>query len=137
MSPFYHHVQQLPLFVFSKVCTICSQEKSIEAFSVDKSKKDGYRAQCRECKRTQALARNQSVPPSPTKVCSRCHLEKPLDQFHKASDGKGGRVSACKECTYLAYSKTKDLTKRRPKMKRTETTQVCRRCQIEKPLDQF
>lgn len=35
--------------MFTKVCTACRVEKSIDAFSPDNTRKDGYRSQCKEC----------------------------------------------------------------------------------------
>lgn len=48
MKTVYNAVQ-LPLFVASKICSVCNLEKPLEQFQRDSSKKDGYRRECKVC----------------------------------------------------------------------------------------
>lgn len=60
MTIVYHGVQP-PLFAHSKICSACHQEKPLEQFQRDASKKDGYRNFCKACtsdKRKQQYAEN-------------------------------------------------------------------------------
>lgn len=43
-----------------KKCTSCGEQKSIERFSKDRSKKDGLRCQCKECAKNQNAKRNET-----------------------------------------------------------------------------
>src|SRR5260221_5948082 len=52
MDTFYHAVQ-LPLFVTSKVCPACGEEKPLEAFHKHKSKPDRHAVYCKDCKKKQ------------------------------------------------------------------------------------
>src|SRR5579884_3904578 len=103
MPTVYNDVQQQPLFVFSKVCNVCLQEKPLEQFSKAKENKDGYRGQCKACMRewSKNHARKQGVPErghasaqaleQGTKVCKGCEKELPLDAFHKGIGVAGRR----------------------------------------------
>jgi hypothetical protein len=46
--------------IITKICNICSNEKSINEYYIDKTKKDGYRASCKSCdlKRAQIYRNN-------------------------------------------------------------------------------
>lgn len=48
MTIVYHAIQPPP-FAHSKTCNICHQEKPLEQFQRDASKKDGYRNICKVC----------------------------------------------------------------------------------------
>lgn len=113
MRQLYHAKQpsitQLPLFVLTKVCATCKQEKSIHDFSPTPEGKYGYTAHCKPCLAAKARAQRAAKrEPKPIarpgfKFCIKCGEEKPLDAFY------AGR-NACKACR-IRYSN--DNTNRR------------------------
>src|SRR6266849_3683529 len=42
-------IVQIPLFIFSKFCSVCQEEKPIEEFNLGRSKKSCYNTFCRKC----------------------------------------------------------------------------------------
>jgi hypothetical protein len=93
---------QLPLIIFSRVCTSCGIEKPVEEFPLNKNFRNGVHSRCKKCVDTEAkqrAARQSKLPLPVSKVCGKCHEEKSLDQFPASSGyGKYGRSSVCKQC---------------------------------------
>ena len=71
------------------------------------------------------------------KQCARCEELKPLTSFHKSKAGRDGYHYYCKACisTYQEEYRARKRAAKPPKPPRT--AKVCRRCQIEKPVDEF
>ncbi len=92
----------------TKVCTLCG-ERPLSAFGKDKTKKDGYKARCRDCRnRTKhqtpakviTLVTPKPVPkPKPVKMlnCSNCG-PLPFTEFHSDKTKKTGYHTRCKNC---------------------------------------
>lgn len=81
--------------VFTKTCSICHIEKSLDAFTVNYTR-------CKPCEnaiRRQRVENREHVQhPSGVKVCPQCEAEKPLSEFYKNTWGIDGYASHCKKC---------------------------------------
>jgi 5-methylcytosine-specific restriction endonuclease McrA len=99
----------------SKVCTMCGQEKPLDAFYI-KDKHTGRRfSWCRDCHlwRTNEYHHRKSEParevkrnaPKPTeKRCTRCGEVKSLDSFHKAGNRHRSWCKACRAIEKAEYT---------------------------------
>ena len=111
MPQFYHAVQ-LPLFVFSRVCTKCNTEKPLEAFELSENGLYGRRADCKQCRQLQRRERElhpkvKIIPRPGYKFCTACGFEKSLDKFYAHKHGFGGRDPHCKDCRAVYESTLK------------------------------
>lgn len=101
-----HPIVQLPLFIFSKVCTKCGIEQPIEDFPLYKRRADGHCTVCKQCRNARKRAktvRKRPLKPLPVnggKVCGRCQIEKPFTEFHNNRNEKDGHYYICKECVH-------------------------------------
>ncbi|WP_102422295.1 HNH endonuclease [Bacillus amyloliquefaciens] len=83
-----------------KICVDCLEEKEIDKFVKDRSKKEGYRNRCKVCENLRR--RKTPVKPQPRegyKFCASCNKEKQLDEFNiRFIYGKYRPFSYCKAC---------------------------------------
>lgn len=99
----------------TKVCSECGEERTLDEFHADRTKKDGKRTICKICarfynlhdrkynyksKKQEYIISNLSV-----RVCDVCGIEKPLDEFyaHRHPERMTNRINRkracpCKEC---------------------------------------
>lgn len=97
----------------TKVCIKCGNRKKLNEFPTDKSKKDGFRADCKKCQSDIQKQRYHANHPDASyknlpirynesgeiiKKCIVCNLDLTLDCFCKAKEGSFGRMSECKMC---------------------------------------
>lgn len=87
-----------------KICSKCNQNKSLEEFYSDKSKKDGRYTICVDCSRPNANKKkrfrqeeNERVK-NGIKTCSKCEKIKSLDQFQRANKKRYGLAAFCADC---------------------------------------
>jgi hypothetical protein len=67
-----------------KICGNCFITKDSDNFYQDKTKKDGYRNQCKECVKLKEKFRiKKSKPEVVSKKCIKCDLEKEIELFSK------------------------------------------------------
>lgn len=135
-----------------KLCLICGENKSIEAFHHDRSRKDGRFPYCKKCKKTPfakrvGLAKHQAaestkpiMPPPSTKTCYRCSETKVREEFHNDKRRPDGKYPICAKC-YNTDGK-KRAQKRREEKERLAgpqdpKTKVCPCCGQRKPLEGF
>lgn len=77
----------------SKICTKCKEEKSLNDFSNDKSKKDGKYPSCNKCKYGNLPNKNIQI-----KKCILCDKNKSIINFGKEKTNTDGYKNRCKEC---------------------------------------
>jgi len=87
-----------------KTCSKCKQTKVLDDFSKDKSTKDGYRCQCKECskkksKATKVKTEIQAEDLTIHKTCTVCKKVLSLDSFSNDKSTKDGKRCQCKSCT--------------------------------------
>jgi hypothetical protein len=99
-----------------KFCPTCNQEKNIIEFNKNKTRKDGYQRECRECnhlhhnkhyhsKKSPRLKENLKEN---HKTCTNCKQELPLNNFNKQKGGRFGISGECKVCLSLRNKKWKE-----------------------------
>lgn len=122
-----------------KTCSKCHEEKYIGEFGIDKSRKDGYRSECKRCKyikrvpglkivSIKALSANETgkIEESYYKICASCKEAKLTNEFHKHSSTTFR--SSCKKCV---NAKNRKL----PRPIAIEL--VCLKCNVNKPVAMF
>jgi len=83
-----------------KTCSICLKSKQYSEFGIDNNSSDGYRSECKICRRT----RRKVIPSkfsinfygSKLKKCKFCFKILPLSDFYKKGDER--YESKCKNC---------------------------------------
>jgi hypothetical protein len=115
-----------------KFCPTCKQTKELTEFNKNKSCKDGYQRECRECchnhhnrhyhtKKSPRLKENLKEG---YKICSNCKQELLLSEFKPSKNGRFGVGSQCKSCFNIKWneyqSKTKQQVKYFKKRKQTD-----------------
>jgi hypothetical protein len=86
-----------------KFCNVCQTDKPVELFGKDKSKKDGLRGPCKDCKKVNLEKKkkeyNENTENKRTKkVCYDCKKEKDIELFCKDAYKIDGYKTHCKEC---------------------------------------
>jgi len=95
--------------VLTKVCARCHRELPITEFHRNRTRKDGYQRECKECQRelSQALYKKKQeekavdqtpTDPPTTKVCAKCGRELPVEMFGHTKKNLNGLKSYCKDC---------------------------------------
>lgn len=93
----------------TKVCSRCHRELPLDQFSKNRTRKDGYQRECKDCQRelSQSLYKKRKegrkeeaapVEPPKTKVCAKCGRELPVERFGRNKKNKFGLKSYCKDC---------------------------------------
>lgn len=130
MSALYHDSPNLP----TKICTTCKIEKDLDDFYREATRKDGHKSMCKSCCGGFKYPIKQLPLCFEAKSCADCHTSKPLDEF-----GKDQR--RCKQCQNERYRKSErgqQATLKKAKLQAKQDGQkVCRKCEIEKPLEDF
>ena len=89
-----------------KFCPTCKQEKNTQEFNKNKTRKDGYQRQCRECDH-KSHSKHYHSKKSPRlnenlkegyKTCTSCNQTLLLENFNKQKGGRFGKSSECKSC---------------------------------------
>lgn len=88
----------------SQKCNTCDIKQDFSEFFKDKSKKSGYRGQCKKCdKKTEK--KRATIPKDYTTVvmlnCSKCGMEKESTEFYKQQSKTRGYESKCKKCVMV------------------------------------
>jgi len=92
-----------------KLCPTCKQEKTLDSFNKNKTRKDGYQRECRECchshhnkhyhtKKSPRLKENLKEG---YKICTSCNKELLFANFNKQKGGRFGISGECKSCLYF------------------------------------
>ena len=116
-----------------KLCPTCKQEKTLDSFNKNKTRKDGYQRECRECchshhnkhyhtKKSPRLKENLKEG---YKICTNCNKELPLADF-KPGEGRFGVKSNCKICfnkKWNEYQQKTGQNKKHNKLKRQTNPQ--------------
>ncbi len=70
-----HHANRV------KVCSKCREEKSVDEFGIDKSKKSGRTSSCKQCNNKQHLKRRRAngVKPAVIPIINKDLLSSPVD----------------------------------------------------------
>jgi hypothetical protein len=116
-----------------KLCPTCKQTKELTEFNKNKSRKDGYQRECRECCHTHQN-KHYHTKKSPRlkenlkegyKICTYCKQELLLIEF-KPGKGRFGVNSNCKNCfnkKWNNYQKATGQNKKHNKLKRQTNPQ--------------
>jgi hypothetical protein len=99
-----------------KLCPTCEQIKELTEFNKNKSRKDGYQRECRECchnhhnkhyhtKKSPRLNENLKEG---YKICSNCKQELLLSEFNKQKGGRFNKSGECKYCLKLRNKKWRE-----------------------------
>jgi hypothetical protein len=111
-----------------KLCPTCKQVKPITDFNKNKSRKDGYQRECRDCNHihhnkhyhTKKSPRLKENLKEGYKTCTCCKQELPLTDF-KPGKGRFGVGATCKICfnkKWNEYQKQTGQNKKHNKLKR-------------------
>lgn len=119
----------------TRICPSCEKEKKIHFFN-----KNENNPICSGCK-------------TPIKKCTSCGSDKSILEFHTSKSRSGGYKSTCKACHLLKYKEyrspkrilesldsrveTQSKKDARALYLRDRTHKICRKCNNEKPLDDF
>lgn len=93
----------------TKVCSRCHRELPLDQFSKNRTRKDGYQRECKDCQRelSQSLYKKRkegrkeeaaTVEPPKTKVCAKCGRELPIENFGTNKRATDGHKSYCRDC---------------------------------------
>lgn len=101
-----------------KYCTICKIEKEYDCFHKKSTSKDGYRSQCKECRKIEysLIPDKTIIPDYDNKICITCNLEKSVDYFQKRKDTKDGYRGDCKDCRSIYLKEYKKNNKEKIKV---------------------
>jgi len=89
------------VFVSSKKCTKCGEQKPIDKFHKNSLQKDGHETRCKLCTKEHNLARSNSPSKGP-KACSSCKVTKPFSEFYIRKASSDGLNARCKSCQLAA-----------------------------------
>lgn len=81
----------------NKLCTACSERKPLSEFHKHTKSPDGYKGQCKQCRREKRTVPREELPDG-MKRCAGCELVKALDEFHPSRSSGDRRQSHCKAC---------------------------------------
>jgi hypothetical protein len=129
----------------TKICSKCHAEKPIDEFYKQGSGTLGRTARCKICviESEGYMTHFQKVPlpQNGGKVCHKCHQEKSKDDFNKESARRDGLSLICKECSRTYHNEYEYKTGHRkrsvPLPKPVNGGQICIKCEIEKPWNDF
>jgi hypothetical protein len=116
-----------------KLCPTCNKTKETSEFNKNKTRKDGYQRECRECchkhhskhYQTKKSPRLKENLKEGHKICTSCKQELPLNLF-KRGKGRFGVGANCKKCFNLKwneYQKQTGQNKKHNKLKRQTNPQ--------------
>ena len=72
------------------------------------------------------------------KKCTTCGEEKELDYFYNDKKSKDGRCHSCKKCMNIVSARNSAKKRKpRPDWKSKDGFKICRKCLIEKPINEF
>jgi HNH endonuclease len=84
-----------------KYCVTCDQEKTVDSFHKMKGTPDGYRPNCKIC-RKERTHQPKVIVQQPlftlSKICSKCGKEKDIEEFNRMKKGINGYHSHCQQC---------------------------------------
>lgn len=83
-----------------KKCSTCGQYKSIKEFYKNRSTKDGYDYECKECEKKR---KNENSSPV-YKKCSQCHKIKLISDFYFDQNKKTHKRAICNSCHEIQAS---------------------------------
>jgi hypothetical protein len=116
-----------------KICPTCSQSKKLDEFNKNKTRKDGYQRECRECchnhhnkhYQTKKSPRLKENLKEGHKICTCCKQELPLNDFKpgKGRFGVGGNCKKCFNIKWNEYQKQTGQNKKHNKLKRQTNPQ--------------
>lgn len=123
-----------------KTCPKCKTSKPVNAFSANKTTKDGLQVWCIACRNANYAAKHPSTKILPSlgcKFCTKCQTEKPLDLFVRASKEKDGFASVCKECKKDISGKERVRNKANFHSTTTPESKICSTCHTRLPSIMF
>jgi hypothetical protein len=90
----------------TKICPTCKIEKTLENYNKNKTRKDGFCRECRDCQsingkkhyHTKKSPRLTEILKDEHKICSSCNLEFHFNMFNKQKGGRFGLSGECKTC---------------------------------------
>jgi len=97
-----------------KKCSKCLIDKDLSEFHKNKSERDGYKYDCKEC----VLGHKPFSKAAITERCCKICLEtKPLERFPYNGLGKIYRKATCKKCTNSKRQKVRDSDPEKEKLR--------------------
>ena len=120
-----------------RVCIQCCLDKSIDQFSKNRN---GFLTRCRQCTGINKLNKRKEkflvITKDGIQTCRRCHKSKPTSSFKVTYRSKIGAYDGiCLECRREQYFI--NYFKRHPEKKCDVGFQICNRCGVEKPLNDY
>ncbi len=94
----------------TKVCSRCKQEKPVDMFYRNRSRKDGYAIYCVSCEaeyRKEWNKRRERVSVD-RKTCNKCGVNKPASEFFSDRDKVDGLTTFCKPCKLKSNRRWKE-----------------------------
>jgi RNA polymerase subunit RPABC4/transcription elongation factor Spt4 len=88
----------------TKVCSSCGQNKVLDEFSRNPSRKDGFSNQCKLCHQLYSGFNKRHIATEflpKFKICNKCKQLLPQDKFNFHTTSPDGLQSFCKQCTVL------------------------------------
>jgi len=94
----------------TKKCSKCGRELPLTEiyFFKRKETKDGFRADCKECRGRRFTLPSDEIIPDGYKKCHICKQILPFESFNKSSDNKDGLQHRCKDCKKQYRAEHKD-----------------------------
>jgi len=124
-----------------KICNKCKKNKNIIEFYKDKSKKDGYRNQCKNCEsnlKASYHTNNDNNNPINEKICNKCNILKTIENFSKDKYKKNGYCGNCKNCESKRKNKNNpNNTNINENTNENTNEKVCNKCNVLKNLKDY
>ena len=127
-----------------KICSKCNENKNIEDFFKDKSKKNGYRNQCKKCESNLKASYNNNNNNNNDnnntineKICNKCNISKTLDNFSKDKYKKNGYRGECKICDSKRKNKNKNKNNTDNNTNIISNEKICSNCNVLKNLEDY
>jgi hypothetical protein len=87
-----------------QVCCKCNENKLLDEYYNDKSKKNGKSSTCKVCRKTKIQEvkknniNNKIDIEGKHKICTECKVDKPLSDYYRENRANSGVKSKCKVC---------------------------------------
>ena len=127
-------------------CRTCHQKKPINEFVKDKTCKNGYRDECKQCKEKRnkkylvKWAEERSTKTIPEeKKCNYCHQIKPISDYTMDKHSKDGFSHSCRDCKTLKQQKLVEKWKKERIQNKNiiPPAKRCIKCKQILPVSQF
>lgn len=124
----------------TKSCSVCLRSRPVTEYWKRAASRDGLQLICKDCQKSLVARLKESRKDWPQYngqlECATCETLKPVEDFNKCVGTVHGWQYVCRACSTQRlrsnYSRSKELHQCM-----SGQHKFCRRCQLEKPTDQF